>query len=278
MRAARRDNRHVLALYVLGAVRGQPDFTVNGTAAFAPAPDVRQLALDFASPPAPTLDNFVPGRNAELVANLRRLATVGPHERIFYLWGESGSGRTHLLRATVSERHRAGASAAYVACGPKTGLGDGLGRMDCVALDDVDQLGVEGQETAFHLYNALRERGGTLVASGAAPPVQLTLRDDLVTRLAWGLVFRVHGLSDAEKVRALIDHAAARGFPLLPEVGEYLLAHARRDMPSLLAVLDALDRYSRETKRPVTVTLVRELVRAAGARAAGSAIEGTRLE
>lgn len=278
MRADRPDNRHVLALHVLGAVRGHPDFTVNVTAAFAPAPDVRQLALEFASPSVPTLDNFVPGRNAELVENLMRLATVGPGERIFYLWGESGSGRTHLLKATVSEFCRAGARAAYVACGRTVGLGNGLGRMDCVALDDVDQLGVEAQETAFHLYNTLRERGGALVASGAAPPVQLKLRDDLLTRLGWGLVYRVHGLSDAEKVGALIDHAAARGFPLLPEVGEYLLAHVRRDMPSLLAVLDSLDRYSRETKRPITVTLVRELVRAAGAQSAASANEGARLE
>ncbi len=239
---------------------------------------MRQLALDFALPPAPTLDNFVPGRNAELVVNLRRLATGDPQERIFYLWGERGSGRTHLLRATVSEARRAGASAAYVACGRKKDLGDGLDRMDCVALDDVDQLDAEAQEAIFHLYNALRERGGALLASGAAPPVQLTLRDDLVTRLGWGLVYRVHGLIDSEKVRALIDHAAACGFPLLPEVGDYLLGHVRRDMPSLLAVVDALDRYSRETKRPVTVALVRELVRAAGAQAAGSAIEGGRLE
>lgn len=265
----------MLALYVLGAVRGQPDFTVNGTAAFAPASHVRQLALDFAAPPTPTLDNFVAGRNAELLAHLRHIAAGASQERVFYLWGESGSGRTHLLRATVAALHSAGASAAYVECGPKTGLQDGLERMNCVALDDLDQLGAEAQETAFHLYNTLRERGGALVASGAEPPVQLTLRDDLVTRLGWGLVYRVHGLSDAEKVRALTDHAAARGFPLLPEVGEYLLVHVRRDLPSLLAVLDALDRYSRETKRPVTVTLVRELIRAVGAQAAESRIQGT---
>ena len=126
-------------------------------------------------------------------------------------------------------------------------------------------------------YDLLRERGGALVASGAAPPVQLTLRGDLVTRLGWGLVYRVHVLSDAEKLGALTEHAAARGFPLLPEVGEYLLAHVRRDLPSLLAVLDALDRYSRETKRPVTVPLVRDLVRTAGAQA-GSVNEGVGLD
>ncbi len=222
---------------------------------------MRQLALDLASPPAPTLDNFVPGRNVELVERLGRLATAGPQERFVYLWGERGSGRTHLLRGTVSKLTDAGGRAAYVACGAGTSLGHGLDDMNCVALDDVDRLGTGAQEAAFHLYNTLRERGAVLVACGGAPPVQLTLREDLVTRLGWGLVYRVHVLSDAEKVAALIDYAAARGFPLLPEIGEYLLAHVRRDMPSLLAVLDALDRYSRETKRPITLPLVRDLVR-----------------
>ena len=209
----------------------------------------------------------------ELVESLARLAARGREECFLYLWGDRGSGRTHLLKATVSRLQHAGASAAYVACGPETSLGEGLSRMDCVALDDVDQLGTEAQEAAFHLYNLLRERGGALVASGAAPPVQLTLRDDLVTRLGWGLVYRVHVLSDGEKVGALVDHAAARGFPLSPDVGEYLLAHVRRDMPSLLAVLDALDRYSRETKRPITVPLVRDLLRAAGSVKEGAGLE-----
>jgi len=239
---------------------------------------VRQLALDFASPSAPTLDNFVQGRNVELVESLARLAATGRQECFLYLWGDPGSGRTHLLKGTVFRLQHAGASAAYVACGPATTLGEGLSRMDCVALDDVDQLGAEAQEAAFHLYNLLRERGGALVASGAAPPVQLALRDDLVTRLGWGLVYRVHVLSDGEKAGALTDHAAARGFPLPPDVCEYLLAHVRRDMPSLLAVLDSLDRYSRETKRPITVPLVRDLLRAAGGQAAGSVREGAGLE
>lgn len=239
---------------------------------------MRQLALDLPSPPAPTLDNFVPGRNVELLERLGRLAAIGRQERFFYLWGDPGCGRTHLLKGAVSKLQHAGARAAYVACGAGTDPGNRLDGMDCVALDDVDRLGVEAQEAAFHLYNVLRERGGALVASGAAPPVQLTLREDLVTRLGWGLVYRVHVLSDAEKVAALIDHAAARGFPLLPEIGEYLLAHVRRDMPSLLAVLDALDRFSRETKRPITLPLARDLLRSGGARTAGSVNEGAGLE
>jgi DnaA family protein len=84
----------------------------------------------------------------------------------------------------------------------------------------------------------------------------------VVTRLGWGLVFQVHGLSDEEKIEALQSHAAARGFELAPGVANYLLRHWRRDLPSLLAALEALDRYSLETKRPVTVPLLRELLQA----------------
>lgn len=221
---------------------------------------MKQLALDFAVLPQPTLDNFIAGRNGELLANLKRLAARQAHERFLYVWGRPGSGRSHLLRGVVAGLQRAGGGAAYVSCAAGTRLADGLDRMDCVALDDVDRLDEEGQIAAFGLYNALRERAGAMLAGGPAPPVQLKLREDLVTRLAWGLVYQVHALTDDEKARALADYAAGRGFPLLPEVCDYLLTRANRDLPSLLATLDALDRYSLETKRPVTVPLARELL------------------
>ncbi len=224
---------------------------------------MKQLALDFTSPPRPTLGNFVVGRNDELLGNLRQLAARQARERFFYIWGRSGSGRSHLLRAIVAEVQRTGASAAYIACRSDTRFAEGLERMDCVAIDDVERLDDEGQISAFDLYNALRENNGALVASAAAPPVQLTLRADLVTRLAWGLVYQVHGLTDENKARALADHAASRGFRLPPEVSDYLLTRAQRDLPSLLAMLAALDRYSLETRRPVTVPLARELLHSA---------------
>lgn len=223
---------------------------------------MKQLALDLARPAACTFENFVAGRNGELLHGLRALAGGGASERFIYLWGESGSGRSHLLRATVAAAQARGA-AAYVACAPGVRLDPELGRLACVALDDVDRLDGEGQIAAFDLYNGLRERGGALVAAGSAPPVQLALREDFVTRLAWGLVYRVEALSDEEKARAMAEHAAARGFTLDRGVCDYLLARSRRDLPSLLGVLEALDRYSLETRRPVTVPLARELLHAA---------------
>ncbi len=230
---------------------------------------MKQLVLDFAVPPSPTFDNFVAGRNAELLQNLRRWASRSAGERFIYLWGMAGSGRSHLLRGAVAAAHAAGASAVYIACAGDTQFGEDIGRMDCVAVDDADCLGEAAQIALFNLYNVLREGRGALIVSGDAPPVQLGLREDLVTRLGWGLVYQVHALSDEEKAQALARHAAARGLRLPGEVCDYLLNRVRRDMPSLLAMLDALDRHSLETKRPLTVPLVRELLQTVQPQGAG---------
>jgi len=227
---------------------------------------MKQLALDFANPPLPTLENFVAGRNTELVHNLRRLVGENAPERFIYLWGLPGCGRSHLLKGAVAAAHGNGLSATYIACAPDMQLPQDNGRMDCFALDDVEQLDPEQQIAVFHLYNTLREHQGALVAAGAAPPAQLRLRPDLVTRLGWGLVYQVHALTDEDKARALVDHAVLRGFRLPPEVCEFLLTRSRRDMPSLIATLEALDRHSLETKRPITVPLARDLLRTARGR------------
>jgi DnaA family protein len=124
-----------------------------------------------------------------------------------------------------------------------------------LALDDVERLTEERQVA---LFNAFNERAfSRLVVSASASPRDVNLRRDLATRLATGLTYRVLALTDAEKRAALAAHARARGFALADEVGSYLLTHARRDMGSLMAALDSLDRYSLETGRPITVPLLK---------------------
>lgn len=224
---------------------------------------MKQLALDFASIPPPTLHNFVAGRNGELLQNLQRFAMTQGGERSVYVWGAPGSGRSHLLKGVVDAACAMGADAVYVACSGEARLADDLGCHDCVAVDDVQHLDAQAQIALFNICNALRERDGALLASGNTPPAQLALRQDLVTRLGWGLVYQVHALSDDEKAQALQRQAAERGFTLADDVCAYLLTHAPRDMSSLLALLDGLDRHSLEVKRPVTVALARELLQAA---------------
>ena len=125
-------------------------------------------------------------------------------------------------------------------------------------------LSPEAQIAAFGLYNQVRDNGASLVAAGAQPPAALALREDLRTRLGWGLIYQLHGLTDDEKIDALNHAAQARGMTVAPGVVPYLITHFRRDMRSLSAMLDALDRYSLETQRPITLPLLRSLLQLDG--------------
>ena len=218
---------------------------------------MKQLALSLAPPPAPSLDNFFAGRNGELLGVLGHLVTGRDVERSIYLWGETGSGRSHLLRAAISALRAAGLNCAYLL--PADPVPDAAG-LRAVAVDDVESLGAGNQRAFFHLYNQLRERAGIVLAAGNVPPAKVRLRPELMTRLGWGLVYQVHALSDDEKAVALKLHAAARAFDLPDGVVDYLLRHLSRDLPSLMSVLDALDRHSLETKRQITLPLLRELL------------------
>ena len=89
----------------------------------------------------------------------------------------------------------------------------------------------------------------------------LPLREDLRTRIGSGLVLQVHPLTDGEKRAALVQHADGRGLKLPDEVLSYLLSRHARDMGSLVALVEALDRYSLQTRRAVTLPLLREALR-----------------
>ena len=205
---------------------------------------MRQLLLDFTRAPAPTFENFVHGGNAEAAHALRSAAAGDLPERVLYVWGESGAGKTHLLKAFAAACGAAYANGQH--------FGDVAPRM---AIDDVERL-TDGEQV--RLFNAFNEHAFSfLVVAAHAAPREVGLRRDLATRLATGLTYRVLALTDREKRAALAAHARSRGFALAEEVGAYLLTHARRDMGSLVAALDSLDRYSLETGRPITVALLK---------------------
>jgi len=212
-----------------------------------------QLLLDIGPVWTPTLENFVAGRNVELLSALRHALAGDASERCFYLWGEPGSGKSHLLQAAMRQARTTGMSVQYASAAVPDAA-------QAVAVDDVESLGDTEQIALFALYNRQRENGGMLLVSGTAAPAHLGLRDDLRTRLGWGLVYQVQPLNDAEKSQALENHARARGFELPHEVMQYLLRHGRRDLPSLLAVLDALDAQCLRLKRSASVPLLKEVM------------------
>lgn len=219
---------------------------------------MRQLLLDVLRAPQPSLDNFVGGPNAEALALTSDLQAG----HCLYLWGPSGSGRTHLLRAAVLA-HGGRYVQATDAQLPIPELLHGV-----LAVDDVEQLTQAGQSWLFDCFNvwrasqaAARAQGGlALLISGTAPPAQLAVREDLRTRLAWDQVCRLHWLDDAHKREALSSHLLDRGLRVPLEILDHLLVHHTRDLRQLLGLLDAFDAYSLEHQRAPTLPLLRSML------------------
>ena len=246
------------------------------------SPLPKQFALDIGHTPKPSLNNFLAGENLALHSalsalvksweeNIPRPPTENAlNQRWIYWWGPEGSGRTHLLSAIGNAAQQLGLE--YFPLTPNEPitwirLEESLSALcvsdkpSAITVDDVDRLDERMVASLFRILNAIQgSKAVHILMVGNAAPGALRLREDLRTRLGWGLMFQTHLLSDDEKIEALQQAAQARGLVLSPEVLPWLLNRFYRDMPNLMALIDALDAYSLETKRAVTLPLVRELL------------------
>jgi len=228
---------------------------------------MKQIALDLALAPKPTLSGYHPGSDAANIAALQHLrlwvenAARSPVP--IYLWGAAGCGKTHLLHAAQAALQGQGARVGWLDADSDAHAPFDE-RWDAVLLDGVDRYGPERQHTAFNWFvNAVSPADGrarAVLATGRWPPADLLLREDLRTRLGWGHVFELHPLSDAECRAVLIEAARARGLALPGEVLDFVLTRFARDLGSLMQLLDALDRYALQTRRAITIPLVKDML------------------
>ena len=241
----------------------------------------KQFALDISHSPKASLENYLPGKDLALISALQEMerswetsnsasASNPLNQRWIYWWGPQGSGRTHLLEAIGNAAKHAGLErvaltpsepASWVRLEENISALAQTHNPSVITVDDVDQLDDRLVGSLFRILNAVQaSKAIHIFMAGAAAPANLKLREDLRTRLGWGLVFQTQLLDDDEKIQALGEAAKARGLVLSPDVLPWLLSRFYRDMPSLMALIDALDAYSLETKRAVTLPLVRELL------------------
>ena len=217
---------------------------------------MKQIPLAIGAPAAPAFDNFLPGNNAPAIAHLQALR---PQAAPVYLWGASGSGKTHLMQAQVHGLAAQGAHAGWFSAADAAPwpFDDAWA---LVAIDDCDALDADQQHAAFTLFVEAATRGVPVIAAGRVPPVDLPLREDLRTRLGWGHVFAVQPLGESEVRAALRREADRRGVFLTDEVMGYLLTRFARDLKHLMSQLDRLDEFSLANKRAITVPLLKQML------------------
>ena len=217
---------------------------------------MKQIPLAIGAEAEHRFDNFVPGANAAALAHLVALAAPGAP---VYLWGESGSGKTHLLAALARRFQDDGAKV----CWYRAGSAEPLAAEDdwtLLVLDDCDRLDPAEQLAAFSAFVRAAANGAVVAAAGRVPPVDLPLREDLRTRLGWGHVFALQPLAEAEVRAALRREADRRGVFLSDEVMDHLLTRFPRDLKHLMSLLDRLDEFALARSRAVTVPLLKTML------------------
>ena len=188
-------------------------------------------------------------------------------QQFSFLWGASGTGKTHLLQALCHAAEAQGLSAFYISLQQHQDysplLFEQLETFDIVCLDDIEAIAshADWEQGLFSLFNRMRDSGARLVVTAQVGPRQLQMQlPDLLSRLQSGVVFQLTTLEDSDKIRALQLRARLRGFELGDEVASYVLQRNARSMHSLFDLLERLDQRSLETGRRITIPLVRQLL------------------
>jgi DnaA-homolog protein len=216
-----------------------------------------QLALDVLLETQPTLENYVVGANAELLNQIS-----GNNDQSLYLWGEAASGKTHMLKALCHSKDPSGLKSLYVAAKALQSY-EFTALPAVLAIDDIDLISPYQLDALFALQNKFRasKNHRLVIASRLSPYAigqHLGNRDDVASRLAWGLTLKIQELSDADKQTALAQFFQARGTEPSPDVIPYMLTHHSRNIKDLAKLADGLDRYALMQKRAITLPLFKQ--------------------
>ena len=220
---------------------------------------------------------------------LLEMLARGERNDALFLCGPGGAGKTHLLLgvcAEVTAQRSTSAGLAQTAPTPAGRRGlrsgedrdvaylplrmfgarsvdalSGQGAAALVCIDDVDAIaGMREAEIAlFDLHNRLRAAGAAIVYAANATPAQLALDlPDLRSRLAQCAQFALEVPDEPARRAILRQRAQTRGLELDDAVLDWLFRRVDRDLGTLTALLDRLDRASLAAQRRITVPFLRQ--------------------
>jgi DnaA-homolog protein len=220
---------------------------------------MKQMVLDIGLATDPTFQNFEVGENRLLLQHLQTWLHGTSEIVPTYVYGESGTGKSHLLRAAAHELQHQGGCVGWLDSN-RFDAQEFHSAWSAVLLDDVQLYNPAQQHTAFNWLINAQTFGCRVLAAGNVAPIALPLREDLRTRLGWGNVFSLLPLSESAQRQVLRRSATDRGLVLGEEVLDYMLKHWSRDLGSLMEWLHQMDRYAMQTRRPVTIPLIKSML------------------
>ncbi len=224
-----------------------------------------QLPLQFEFTSNQNFSTFYPGKNLETITHLKQI--FANHEQLIFIWGNAGSGKTHLLQAANQNAKNFAKRAFYFSLDlnelPDASILSGLENIDLVCFDNIDKIAnnTDWEQAFFNFYNLHRENNNILILSASCPPKYLSIQlADLKTRMNWGLTLKLQSLSDQQLLEALIFKAKDSGFNIPVKVARFLINHYTSDLPSIWLLFAKIEQATLSEKRKLTIPFLKKIM------------------
>ncbi|PCH83169.1 MAG: DnaA regulatory inactivator Hda [Piscirickettsiaceae bacterium] len=218
-----------------------------------------QLPLPFRLQDDFTFNNFISSENQQVIS-----ALTDSDEPFIFLWGDHGTGKTHLLQAICQEQTVHGKTAVYLPLKELVTMPAqlliGMDKLDVICLDDIELINgkTDWEEAVFNLFNQLQQTGGRFIVSSTSSPQQSHIQlNDLKSRLNSGLPLNLAPLSDDSIIQALQARAHQLGLELNQDTANFLMTRFPRKLSTLWGLLEQLDHASLAAQRKLTIPFLK---------------------
>lgn len=195
-----------------------------------------QLLLNILPVPQKNFENFVAGKNIEIVSTLQAFNNDSESTQLIFLWGCAGSGKSHLINSLTNN--------------------------NIEKVEDIQNFNHDQNRHLFMLINDIKSQNKKLIITCDRSPDELVgIDEDLHSRLKWGLVLNLSPLTDEDKYQIIKIKSQENGYHIEDKVINYCLRHLRRDLHTLINTFQALDEWSLKSKRAITINLIKDLQR-----------------
>ena len=226
-------------------------------------------------------ENFVVGSSNKIAHDAALAVANNPGKAFnpFFLYSDSGLGKTHLMNAIGNRilKNHPGMKVLYISSETFTNeMITSLGQntmpsfkekyrnIDVLIIDDIQFLqGKESiQEEFFHTFNTLKEANKQIIISSDRPPAELDkLEDRLISRFASGLSEPIDH-PDLETRMAILQNMAAKDHLQFPEdVIRLIAANVKTNIRELEGAYTKVRFQSEITRQPLTAGLAQEALK-----------------
>lgn len=216
-----------------------------------------QVAFDEIDPYC-TLDHFIPSVSSQLPYSIiqemadKKPITLNP----IYLYGQSGTGKTHLLMAAAHLLRSQGLKVIYsrtdkftehvvqaIRNGEMSQFRQAYRNVDVLIVDDVHILSRKAatQEEFFHTFNTLHLANKLIILSANCAPNELEyVEPRLVSRFEWGIALPMEHPSKEIITKIILSKATALKSVFNPKIIEFLVETFPSSCKKAIRALEAL--------------------------------------